>query len=310
MKCLIIDEMHPSITSLLDGINLAYDYAPTITTHEVEQVIANYEGLILRSKLKLTKALLSKGEKLRFVARAGAGVDQIDESFLAERKITLINAPEGNRDAVGEHALGMLLTLFNRLNTADLEVRQKMWLREENRGYEVKGKTVGIIGYGNMGKAFAKRLKGFECRVIAFDKYKSNYGDEHAEAVDLEMLREEADVVSLHIPLDEYNYYLFDNAYLDAFKKNIYLINLARGPVVPLNTLVYGLKTGKLLGAALDVLENEKLETLTAQQQADFEFLTKQSNVLFTPHVGGWTFESYQRINEVLVKKIDGLLNQ
>lgn len=310
MKCLIIDELHPSITSLLDGIGLAYDYLPEIEKDDVEEIISNYTGLILRSKLKLTRELLEKGVQLKFVARAGAGVDQIDQDFLDQRGISLINAPEGNRDAVGEHTLGMLLCLFNKLNTADLEVRKKVWLREENRGHEVKGKTVGIIGYGNMGKAFAKRLSGFECEVIAFDKYKTNYGNEHAREVNLAELQEKSDIVSLHMPLDDYNFYLFDDDYLNGFKKNIYLINLARGPVVPFATLANGLKSGKIIGAGLDVLENERLETLTPSQKEDFEYLSAQNNVLFSPHVGGWTFESYQRINEVLVKKIARLLHQ
>ena len=301
--------MHNSITTLLDGINMEYDYLPEIAKTEVSEKLSKYDGLILRSKLKLTQELLKKGVKLKFVARAGAGVDEIDETFLKERGITLINAPEGNRDAVGEHALGMLLCLFNKLNTGDLEVREKVWLREENRGHEIKGKTVGIIGYGNMGKAFAQRLSGFECKVLAFDKYKSNYGNKHAEQVSLEQLKAEADIVSLHMPLNKHNQYLFDTDYLSGFKKSIYLINLARGPILPFRTVVEGIKSGKILGAGLDVLENERLHTLTPEQAADFEFLTQQKNVLFTPHVGGWTYESYERINEVLVDKISKLIN-
>lgn len=309
MKCLIIDQLHPSISTLLEGIKMDYDYRPTIQKDEIEAIIGNYQGLILRSKLKLSVDLLSKGKQLRFVARAGAGVDEIDEDFLKERNITLLNAPEGNRDAVGEHALGMLLCLFNKLNTADLEVREKVWLREENRGHEVKGRTVGIIGYGNMGKAFAQRLAGFECKVIAYDKDKENYGDKYAEQVSLERLKAEADIVSLHIPLNQYNQALFNDDYLAGFKKNIYLINLARGPVIPFSTLSKGIQGGKIIAAALDVLENEKLQTLSPSQQADFEYLAQQKNVLFSPHVGGWTFESYERINEVLVSKIDQLIN-
>ncbi|MFT5617078.1 MAG: D-3-phosphoglycerate dehydrogenase [Arenicella sp.] len=308
-NCLIIDKMHESIVPLLKEIGVEPDYRPKITISEVEQIIGNYEGLILRSKLKLSRALLEKGERLRYVARAGAGVDQIDEDYLAQRNITLLNAPEGNRDAVGEHTLGMLLCLFNRLNLADLEVRAGKWRREENRGHEIKGKIIGIVGYGNMGNAFAKRLQGFECEVLAYDKFKEGYGNEFAKEVSLEELQQKADVISFHIPLNQHNKYLVSDAYLKGFKKSIYIINLARGEVIPLSVLVSGIKSGKIIGAGLDVLENEKLDTLTPQQSEDFQFLTKQEKVLFSPHVGGWTFESYVRLNEVLVDKIHDLHN-
>lgn len=301
--------MHESIVPLLKEIGVEPDYRPKITISEVEQIIGNYEGLILRSKLKLSRALLEKGERLRYVARAGAGVDQIDEDYLAQRNITLLNAPEGNRDAVGEHTLGMLLCLFNRLNLADLEVRAGKWRREENRGHEIKGKIIGIVGYGNMGNAFAKRLQGFECEVLAYDKFKEGYGNEFAKEVSLEELQQKADVISFHIPLNQHNKYLVSDAYLKGFKKSIYIINLARGEVIPLSVLVSGIKSGKIIGAGLDVLENEKLDTLTPQQSEDFQFLTKQEKVLFSPHVGGWTFESYVRLNEVLVDKIHDLHN-
>ncbi len=225
-----------------------------------------------------------------------------------KRNITLLNAPEGNRDAVGEHTLGMLLCLFNRLNLADLEVRAGKWDREGNRGHEIKGKTIGIIGYGNMGNAFAKRLQGFECEVLAYDKFKENYGNKFAREVSIEEFQQKADIVSFHIPLNQHNKYLVNDEYLKGFEKNIYIINLARGEVIPFSILVSGIKSGKIIGAGLDVLENEKLNTLTPQQTADFEFLTKQDNLLFSPHVGGWTFESYKRLNEVLADKINKLL--
>lgn len=307
-NCLIIDEMHESIVPLLKEIGVEPDYKPKITVSEVEEIIGSYEGLILRSKLTLTRNLLEKGKNLRYVARAGAGVDQIDEDYLLQRNIKLINAPEGNRDAVGEHTLGMLLCLFNRLNLADLEVKAGKWRREQNRGHEIKGKTIGIIGYGNMGNAFAKRLQGFECEVLAYDKFKRKFGNEFARETNFEELQEKADVISFHIPLNQHNKYLVSEEYLEGFKKNIYIINLARGEVIPFSVLVAGVKSGKIIGAGLDVLENEKLETLTPQQSTDFQFLTQQKNLLFTPHVGGWTFESYARLNEVLADKIGKLL--
>lgn len=309
MKCLIIDQLHESIEPLLQGIGLNYDYMPSITPEEVKQLLPDYEGIILRSKMKLDQATLETAPKLRFIARAGAGVDEISGEYLQRNNVSLINAPEGNRDAVGEQALGMLLSLFNKLNSGNATVRAGQWLREEHRGIEVKGKTVGIIGYGNMGRSFAQRLSGFECKVIAYDKYKINYGDIFGEEATLDELFEKADILSLHTPLTSETKGMVDAAFLRSFKKDIYLINTARGPIIPLADLAEVMKEGKVRAAALDVLENEKLETLTSAQETAFNWLIEQPNTLFMPHVGGWTVESYQRINEVLVKKIDQLLN-
>lgn len=304
MKCLIIDPMFPGIQELLNNIGLPSDHFPEITPAKVLEIISQYEGLILRSKMKIDIDFLEKATKLKFIARAGAGLDQIDEDYLQKRQIKLFNAPEGNRDAVGEHAIGMLLSLLNKLHTADLEVRNKQWRREANRGYEIKGKTVGIIGYGHMGKAFAKRLRGFECKTIAYDINTDVITNSDATMVDMETLFNEADILSFHIPLTSVSKGMVNNVFLDNFKKPIYLINTARGPVVPFASVKYGLEKGIITAAGLDVLENEKLETLTPAQLADFEYLSKSPKVLLSPHVGGWTFESYQRINEVLVDKI------
>jgi len=296
--------MFPGIKELLEEIGLEADYIPNIHPEEVIEKIVDYQGLILRSKMKIDISFLEKGSQLRFIARAGAGVDQIDEAYLQKRNIQLFNAPEGNRDAVGEHALGMLLALFNKLHLADAEVRKKIWKREANRGLEIKGKTVGIIGYGNMGKAFSKRLSGFDCNTIAYDINPRVTSDEYAEVVDLKSIFENADVLSLHTPLTPLSKNMVDKAFLDSFKKPFYLVNTARGPVASFASLRYGIESGILLGACLDVLENEKLQTLTEAQTIDFDFLAAQPNVLFSPHVGGWTHESYKRINEVLVAKI------
>jgi D-3-phosphoglycerate dehydrogenase len=304
MKCLIIDELHASIEPLLQGIGMPYDYRPDIKPEEVHACIGGYEGLLLRSKMKITPELLEKAVRLRFIARAGAGVDEISEDYLRERGITLINAPEGNRDAVGEHALGMLLCLFNKINLGDAEVRRKLWRREANRGLEIKGRVIGLIGYGNMGKAFAQRLSGFGCEVLAFDKYKLYYGNQFGREATLEELFERADVLSLHTPLTPETNGMVNEAFLSSFRKPIHLVNTARGPIVPLEGLVAAMKAGKVAGAALDVLENERLDTLTPAQAQAFEWLAAQPNVLFTPHVGGWTYESYERLNAVMVKKI------
>ncbi|MEH0157575.1 NAD(P)-dependent oxidoreductase [Limibacter armeniacum] len=310
INVLIIDQMHDSIVPMLKGIGINPDYRPDITAEEVHELLPNYEGLILRSKMKVKVDLLEKAPRLKFVARAGAGVDEIDNDYLDKRNITLLNAPEGNCDAVGEHALGILLCLMNNLHTGDREVRAKKWRREANRGYELHTRTVGIIGYGNMGQAFAKRLKGFGCEVLAYDNVKTGYSDEFAKEASLEELHGQADVLSFHIPLNDYNKYLVDEEYLGKFKKPLYLINLARGEIMKLKTIKWALETGKVTAAGLDVLENEKLQTLTTEQEVIFDWLAEQDNVLFSPHVGGWTFESYERINKVLTEKIDKLLNK
>jgi D-3-phosphoglycerate dehydrogenase len=241
---------------------------------------------------------------LQFIARAGAGLDQIDLVEVRQRNITLLNAPEGNRYAVAEHTLAMLLSLLNNLRRGDAEVRNKIWNREGNRGTELYQKTVGIIGYGNMGSAVAKCLSGFGCRILAYDKYHPTLQDNFAESVDLETIFADTDILSLHIPLTHETYNLLNNSYLAKFKKPIYIINTARGEIINLADLVENLENGKVKGACLDVLENEKLANLSSNQQATFDKLVNLQQVIFSPHVAGWTHESYIRINEVLVEKI------
>ncbi|MBB6463978.1 NAD(P)-dependent oxidoreductase [Flammeovirga kamogawensis] len=309
-KVLIIDKLHDAILPILEQENIEVTYNPGIAVEEVPNVIKDYNGLILRSKMKIGVELLELAPKLRFIARAGAGVDEIDEEYLQRRNITLLNAPEGNMDAVGEHTIAMLLCLMNFLHIGNTEVRQKLWLREENRGHELSTRTVGIIGYGNMGKAFAKRLIGFGCKVLAYDNGKSNYGDEYAQEASLEQIQKEADVLSFHIPLNKENKHLFTKDYLGAFNKPIYLLNLARGEVIPFSTIEWGLDNGKIIAAGLDVLENEKLHTLSEDQERIFNKLCDDNRVIFTPHVGGWSFESYEKISTVLGGKIIDLLKK
>jgi len=308
-KIIIADEMHPSIMPHLRQAGFEVDYMPKISREELMKVILQYEGIIIRSKTTLDKELIDLAPKLRFIARAGAGTDKIDETYCAEKGLIILNAPEGNRDALGEHAIGMLLTLLNKIHTANNEIRRLVWNREGNRGVEIKGKVIGIIGYGNMGTAFAQRLSGFECTVMAYDKYKKNFGDQFAVESDLAGIFRDADIVSFHVPLTRetsgfYNYKFFNN-----FTKNIYVINTARGQIMPLSDLIRLLDDGKVLGAALDVLENEKLKLLEDAQKENFTNLTKRDNIVFTPHIGGWSFESYERINDTLVKKIKTLYN-
>jgi D-3-phosphoglycerate dehydrogenase len=303
-KVLIIDDMHESITPLLEEKGFEPHYKPTVSAKEVPALLAGYEVLFLRSKLAVTDEVLAQADNLKVIGRAGAGLDLIDMEAVSRRGIQLVHASEGNRDAVAEHAVGMLLSLFNNLLRADRQVRQKQWLREANRGVELGEMTVGIVGYGFMGQAFARRLSGFGCRVVAYDMHKKGFGDALVEEVSLEELQQQADVVSFHIPLNQHNKALANTAYLQAFRKNIYLINTARGEILPLQDLVQALKSGKVTAAALDVLENEKLQQLSPSQQDNFNYLITSDNVLLSPHVAGWTHESYKKINQVLVRKL------
>ena len=304
--CLVIDEMHSSLPSMLHGIGVAIDYQPTLTAAEVPAALAAqpYEGLIVRSKLRVTAELLAHGPALRYVARAGAGTDNIDEAAMAAARVTLLNAPEGNRDAVGEFAVGLLLALLRNLARADHEVRQGQWRREANRGEEIGGKTVGLLGYGHMGRALARRLSAFGCIVLAHDSDLQCPADAYATLVPLAELQARADVLSLHIPYSAANHHFVNEAVLTGFAKPIWVLNTARGEVLDQAALVRGLQVGTVRGAALDVLDNEKLNALSAAQRATFDFLITAPNVVLTPHVGGWTHESYARINEVLVEKI------
>jgi D-3-phosphoglycerate dehydrogenase len=307
-QILIIDDVHQSLVQKLQAAGHQVDYKPTATAAEVPKLLPHYTGLVLRSKLKLTEELLRLAPNLRFIARAGAGVDAIAESYLQENNITLLNAPEGNRNAVGEHAVGMLLSLLHKLHLGNAQVQQLKWDREDNRGIELASQTVGILGYGNMGKAFAKRLSGFGCKVLAYDRYRNNLGDANAQQVPLEQLQAEATVISLHFPLTEANRGWVNYQLLSQFKHPLYLINTGRGEVLPLADLVQCLNEGKVVAAGLDVLENEKLHTLTSQQKQHMQQLISSQRVLFTPHVAGWTVESYKRISNVLAEKIVRLL--
>lgn len=305
---LIIDKMHSSITSLLQASDINGDYRPDIKREEILEIVGNYEGLMVRSKTAIDAELITKASRLKIIARAGAGLDKIDLAMAKERGIKILNAPEGNRDAVGEQTIGMLLSLLHNVRRADLEVRNFAWRREANRGVELMDKVVGIIGYGNMGKAFAKRLSSFGCKdVIAYDR-RPDRSDEYARQTSMDEVFERAEIVSLHVPLDAYTYELVDDDFLDCFENNIYLVNTARGKVLRLDSLQRKIEEGKVLGAALDVLENEKLQTLSNEEKQSFEFLRNSPQVILTPHIAGWTHESFRKINEVLVQKIQQYL--
>jgi D-3-phosphoglycerate dehydrogenase len=299
---LIVDDIHPVFIEQAEALGYHCDYQPTIKPDQAYEIIGEYEGMVIRSKFLLTKQVLDICKNLRFICRAGAGMDNIDEDYAKEKGIILINAPEGNRDAVGEHAVGMLLSLMNNLNRADAEIRAGIWKREANRGYELRDKTVGIIGYGFMGSSFAQKLSGFGVNVIAYDKYKTGFSDKNAREVSMEEIVKHADVVSFHIPLTAETNGMVDDEYLFHFKKPIFLLNTSRGKVIKTQAVLNAIKQGKILGAGLDVLEVEKFPALGEQEW--YEELRQSGKVLLSPHVAGWTFDSYRRISEVMAEKL------
>jgi len=303
-KCLIIDSIHESIFEILKRSNIEIDYKPDITRSEIIDRIEQYQIIIVRSKTPIDQEIIDKGKNLKVIARAGSGLDILDTERIRSKGISIINSPEANRDAVGDHTVGMLLSMFKKIHTADFEVRRGKWDRENNRGYELGNKIIAIIGYGNIGKAFATRLTGFGCEVIAYDKYHRNFGNKNCREVTMDEVFKEADVVSLHIPLTDETRGLVDEPYIDRFEKNFYLINTSRGEIVPMKSAVYGLKSGKLLGVGLDVLECEKLTKLNKEQRRFFTYLADSKKTLLTPHVGGWSYESYEKISRVLGEKI------
>jgi D-3-phosphoglycerate dehydrogenase len=309
LKCLIVDEMHESVVGLLKEINVIPVYKPDISREEIIEQIVDFEILFIRSKTKVDRSLLAKASKLKIVGRAGAGIDNLDEVYLADKGIQIINAPEGNKDAVGEQTIAMLLSLMHNVVKSHLEVTRGKWDREGNRGVELSGKIVGIIGYGNMGKAVAQRLSSFGCTVLAYDKYLIDYQDQYCQAVSLQTIFNSADILSLHVPLIDETYGWVDDDFFNKFKKPIYFLNLSRGEIVVLPSLVNAIKCNEVKAAALDVLQNEKLNTLNKEQQECFDFLSSSSNVILTPHIGGWSHESYFKINQVLINKLYQLIN-
>lgn len=303
-RCLIADEMHESILPLLEGIGFKTDYRPGISREELLVVIADYQVLLIRSKTDIDKAMVDAATQLEVIGRAGAGLDKIDVAYVESKGIEIVNAPEGNRDALAEHVMGMLLAMLNNVVSADAEVRQWIWNREANRGIELSDKTIGIIGYGNMGQAFVQRLRAFDCRILVYDKYKKGFGTKKVEEVSLEKIYDKADILSLHVPLSDETRGWVNRGFIEKFRKDIFLINSARGEILPVKDLLSLLESGKVIGAALDVLEKEKFDKLTSEEKELFTDLFQRRNVVLSPHVGGWTFASYKRINEVLVGKI------
>ena len=313
MRILHLDKNHPLLVRQLEEARHTNEENYTISKEETETIIKGYDGIVIRSRFKIDKQFIDAATKLKFIARVGAGLESIDIPYAESKGIHLISAPEGNRNAVGEHSLGMLLSLFNKLNTADASVKSGQWLREAHRGVELDGKTVGLIGYGNMGKAFAKKLQGFDSEVLCYDILE-DVGDTNARQVSLKELQEKADILSLHTPWTPLTDKMVDKDFINAFAKAFYLINTARGKSVVTADLVTALKSRKILGAGLDVLEYEKssFETLFTEKAAmpdALRYLLEADNVLLTPHVAGWTVESKEKLAQTIVDKILAIFN-
>jgi len=306
-KVLFIDTTHPILQEELTKMGFQCEYFPNYSKDDFQNCIHEYLGIIIRSKIKIDKEFIDKTKNLKFIARVGSGLENIDVEYAEKKGIKCINSPEGYKDAVAEQALGMLLSLFNKLNISDKEVRQGIWKREENRGLEIKDKTIGIIGYGNTGSAFAQRLSGFEANVLAYDKYKFNFSDKFVKECSLDEIFLNADILSLHIPLTDETTFLLDDEFINKLKKNIFIINTSRGKILKTDALVKNLKEGKILGAALDVLEYEGLsfENIEKEKLSDsFSWLAKSEKVILTPHIAGWTKESKYRIAKIIADKI------
>jgi len=299
--------IHPYLGKQLNKLGYDCEFDYTSTKAEIEAKLSNYYGVVMKSRFKADATFFNKGKQLRFLARVGVGFEHIDVDFAKKKGIEIILSPEGSRDAVGEHTMGLLLSLFNNLPKGDREIKGGKWIREPNRGVEIKGKTVGIIGYGNMGKSFAQRLSGFDAEVIAYDKYLKKYGNEYAKAVSLKTIFKETDILSLHIPYDAHNHYFVNEDFLKKFKKPIYVLNTARGLVLNTKDVVNAMKKERVLGVGLDVLEYEE-QSFEAFKGDDlpkpFRYLIKSDRVVLSPHIAGWTMESKLKHAQTIVRKI------
>ncbi len=305
-KILTAEPTHKILQESLEKAGFICEYLPKLSFPELKSIIPEYDGLVIRSKFKIDRDFIDTAKKLKFIARAGAGMENIDTGYAESKNIKCLNSPEGNRDSVGEHALGMLLTLFHKINIADKEIRGGIWNRQ-NIGTEIQGKITGIIGYGNMGSAFAQKLKGFSVNVIAYDKYKTGFSDDFVKEVSLKTLFSETDIFSIHIPLTDETHFLINDDFFKKFQKPIYIINTARGKVLKTDDLVKNMKSGKILGACLDVSEYEKTsftDIFAGKNSPSLQYLVNSDKVIMTPHIAGSSKESYKKIAEILAEKI------
>jgi D-3-phosphoglycerate dehydrogenase len=307
MKVLITDDVHPLLIEGLQQMGYEVDFLPNITFEETLTRISAYTGLIINSKIFCSDELLDKTPNLRWIGRLGSGMEVIDTKACDARGVKYFNSPEGNRNAVAEHALGLLLDLLNNITRSNNEVKQGEWIREANRGEELSGKTIGIIAFGNTGEAFAKILRGFDVKILAYDKHKKGFGTDFVKESTLEEIHEKADILSLHLPLTDETKYMADEKFLNSFHKPIYLINTSRGKVLKTTALIDAIKSGKVKAAGLDVLENEKINTFSEAEKQWFDALVKDERIILTPHTAGWTVESKRKIAEIVVEKVKQL---
>ncbi|MFT7588118.1 MAG: D-3-phosphoglycerate dehydrogenase [Limisphaerales bacterium] len=307
MRVLITDHIHPYLALRLTQMGFICDVRETITNEEVLECISEYEGIIIATKIKVYKSLIDLATNLKFVGRAGSGMENVDVAYAQSKGIACVNSPEGNRNAVAEHAIGMILSLMNHIPRSDREMRSGIWMREENRGEELMGRTIGLIGFGNTGETLAKRLRGFEMTVLAYDPYRDSLPDGIAILSDLKRIKEEADILSLHLPLTPETAHFFNLEFASSFRKPFYLINTSRGSVVNTAELIIAIRKGYVRAAALDVFENEKPPSFDENEQAWWDEIRQMDRILLTPHVAGWTQESKKRIAKVLSEKIKNL---
>lgn len=309
IKILHLDENHNVLKNGLDemGFKNFFDYKSSKI--EIEQKIAEFDGIVLRSRIKIDKNLLDRTKNLKFIARVGSGIENIDSDYAKKKGIVVLSAGEGNANAVGEHALSMLLSLFNNIIKSNDEINNNIWKREENRGIELNYKTVGIIGYGKTGKSFAKKLAGFNVKLLCSDIIE-NIADDYAEQVSIDEIQSRCDIISLHTDLNKLSKHLVNTKFIDNCKKPFYLINTSRGQCIKTSDLILGIKTGKILGACLDVNENESNSFENFKQDSYLDFLKKSEKVILTPHIAGWTFESKLKLSQIILKKIKDLYSK
>jgi len=303
-KVLVADRVHPHLLEGLKKNNYEVDYLPDITHSETLDIISGYFGIVINSKTKANRSFLDKANKLKFIGRLGSGLEIIDQAYAKEKGVKVYNSPEGNRNAVAEHAIGMMLSLFNNLKKGDTEVRNFHWDRESNRGLELEGRTIGIIGYGNTGSQLAKKLSCWDMNILAYDKYRSGFGAQVIVEADMNEIFKKADIISFHLPLTDETSGLVDKTFLDRIQKEVFIINTSRGQVINTEALMDGLASGKIRGACLDVFENEKVDTYTREEKEMYERLYTYDNVILSPHVAGWTQESLFKIAATLIEKI------
>ncbi len=308
-KVLVTDGVHPVMLEGLESLGFSYEYRPEITLEEVHGIISTYSGLVVNSKIIADQSLFDKANQLKFIARLGSGMEIIDQDYARQKGIHVINSPQGNRNAVAEHALGMLLALANKLIQADKEVRDLHWDREKNRGFELQGKTIGLVGFGHTGSTFGKKLAGLEMNVLAYDKYKSDYTHPfpHIQESTLDEIRSKADIISFHLPLNRETRHMVNEEFIHKCKREWILINTSRGGIVHTEEILKALESGYLKGACLDVFENEKPHTFSEDEQQLYSKLYRMNNVILTPHVAGWTQESKYKLSKVILDRLQQL---